>query len=128
MGRCEVCGRKLITGRKYCYLHKGRTGQEQIDAKNRSDAVGSLYIWIVGIIVAVIALYLVHILLVFLIASFILPIVCGIILFFKIRKIRNMGIRSLTKKETVVFSISAALFLYSVYWWMYFWINGKTLV
>lgn len=128
MDRCVVCGRKLKTGRKYCYLHKGYIRQNQVNIKRKSDGFEDLFIWFVGAIIAIIALYIAYILLTFLVASFVLPIVCGTILFFKIKKIKKSGMGSLTKKEMILISVSVALFSYSIYWWMYFWITGKTFV
>lgn len=128
---CEICGRTLKTGRKYCYEHRGYRGyseQTPTEIKKRQDVSANLFIWIVGIIASLVALYFVYIFLIFLVASFILPVVCGIYLFFKIRKIKRFGIKELTRKEIIIVPIAITLFLYSLYWWGYFIINGKTLV
>jgi len=34
MGRCEVCGRRLVTGRKYCYEHRNTASAEYVKREN----------------------------------------------------------------------------------------------
>lgn len=125
MSFCEVCGRNLRTGRKYCYEH--RRSNEFSRVRDDTD-YGLIIIIVIGFLFAGILLFYLYALLTFLVASFILPIVCAIILFFKFRKIRNLGIKSLTKTEDIICIVSITLLLYSIFWWSYFFIIGKTFV
>ena len=126
--KCKVCGKPLKTGRKYCYLHKGYTGQHRAEVNQMSAATSEMVGWIMKIILLGAILYFIYFVIILLAASFILPVVSGIALFYEIRKIRSQGISSLTKTDKIIFAVSIALLLFSVYWWGYFWIKGKTLL
>jgi hypothetical protein len=47
MRKCEICGRRLITGRKYCYEHRGYR-KENLNPK------GTLF-WFLSMLIAIIS-------------------------------------------------------------------------
>jgi len=53
MGECEICGRRLVTGRKYCYEHRGYRGEDR--GSNIRDSILPLMIFF---IVAIFLFYL----------------------------------------------------------------------
>jgi hypothetical protein len=118
MRRCQVCGRPLKTGRKYCYACKGNNLYNRLEIKKRSDVAGDLYIWIVGAIIALAILYAIYVFLTILIATFIIPVICCIVLYFQIRKIKSSGFNSLSKKGKIALIITTALLIFSIVWWI----------
>jgi len=43
MGNCQVCGRRLVTGRKYCYEHRNTAGAEYVKRENLIEQASKGY-------------------------------------------------------------------------------------
>jgi len=43
MARCQVCGRRLVTGRKYCYEHRNTASAEYVKRENLIEQASKGY-------------------------------------------------------------------------------------